>query len=148
MSTNRTTPIEHDPSHLLLRGVGAIGLAGIALVHLLDLPGKFHEVPYMGWMYVGLIAGSLFAMADLLVGNVRRGWVVGAGLALATIIGYSVNRTIGMPNATDDIGNWFEPLGLASLFLEGIVVAAGAYAIAQFRGTTAASGLQAVRQAA
>jgi hypothetical protein len=29
-----------------------------------------------------------------------------------------------MPGATDDIGNWLEPLGLASLFVEGLTVLA------------------------
>jgi len=29
---------------------------------------------------------------------------------------------IGMPGATDDIGNWLEPLGLLSLLVEGFVV--------------------------
>jgi hypothetical protein len=28
-----------------------------------------------------------------------------------------------LPNATGDIGNWLEPLGLASLVVEGLVVA-------------------------
>ncbi len=148
MNTARTTTIEHEPSHLLLRGVGAIGLAGIALVHLLDLQGKFQETPYMGWMYLALIAGSLVAMADLVAGNVRRGWVVGTGLALSTIIGYSINRTVGMPNATGDIGNWLEPLGLASLFLEAIVVAAGAHALRQIRGANSGAEYATVRRAA
>ncbi|NBU37196.1 MAG: hypothetical protein EBS32_03000 [Actinobacteria bacterium] len=40
----------------------------------------------------------------------------------ATVIGFVVNRTVGMPNATEDIGNWGEPLGLASLFVEAITV--------------------------
>ena len=44
---------------------------------------------------------------------------------------YILSRTTGLPNATGDIGNWSEPLGLASLFVEGavIAVAAGAYTI-------------------
>jgi hypothetical protein len=32
---------------------------------------------------------------------------------------------VGLPNATADIGNWLEPLGLASLVVEGFVVAVG-----------------------
>jgi hypothetical protein len=32
-----------------------------------------------------------------------------------------INRTVGMPNATEDVGNWLEPLGLASLFVEALV---------------------------
>lgn len=145
MTTTQTT--EHDARHIVLRAVGAVGLAGIALVHLLDLEGKFQEVPYMGWMYVGLIVGSLVAMADLAVGNVRRGWRLGAGLALATIVGYAINRTVGMPQATDDIGNWLEPLGLASLFVEGIVVAAGAAALSSMQSVRSHAGVRSVRSA-
>jgi hypothetical protein len=46
-----------------------------------------------------------------------------AGLAGSAVIGYVLSRTTGLPNATGDIGNWTEPLGLASLFVEGAVVA-------------------------
>ncbi len=44
-------------------------------------------------------------------------------------MGYVLSRTTGLPQATGDIGNWTEPLGLASLFVEGGVaaVAIGAY---------------------
>jgi hypothetical protein len=34
-----------------------------------------------------------------------------------------LSRTTGLPQANGDIGNWTEPLGLASLFVEGCVVA-------------------------
>ena len=39
--------------------------------------------------------------------------------------GYIVNRTVGLPGATGDIGNWTEPLGLASLVVEGLVAICG-----------------------
>ncbi len=42
---------EHAPRPVVRRGVelaGAAGLGGIALVHLLDLSGKFAAVPYVG----------------------------------------------------------------------------------------------------
>jgi hypothetical protein len=54
-----------------------------------------------------------------------RGWRRGRGSAIA---GYVVSRTTGLPNATGDVGNWGEPLGVASLFVEGTVVALSAYA--------------------
>lgn len=103
------------------RGVVGVGLVGIALAHVLDLQSKMSEVPYLGWAYVGLIVSSL-VLADLVV---RRGgrttFLASAGLAFAVILGYAVNRTVGMPLATDDIGNWLEPLGLASLVVEAAV---------------------------
>jgi hypothetical protein len=50
-----------------------------------------------------------------------------------------LSRTTGLPSATGDIGNWTEPLGLASLFVEGavVVIATGA-ALAPGPATAAA----------
>ena len=38
------------------------------------------------------------------------------------MLAYILSRTTGLPNATYDIGIWSEPLGLASLFVEGALV--------------------------
>ena len=41
----------------------------------------------------------------------------------ATIRHDTISRTSGLPgDHDDDVGNWLEPLGLASLLIEGIVV--------------------------
>ena len=40
----------------------------------------------------------------------------------AVFAGYVINRTVGMPGATDDIGNWMEPLGVLALVCEAFVV--------------------------
>ena len=53
-------------------------------------------------------------------------WQAAAGLSASVILGYVLSRTTGLPQATDDIGNWSEPLGIASLFVEGAVIALGA----------------------
>jgi hypothetical protein len=37
-----------------------------------------------------------------------------------------ISRAVGLPQGADDIGNWAEPLGLASLFVEGTLVALAA----------------------
>jgi hypothetical protein len=34
-----------------------------------------------------------------------------------------------LPGATEDVGNWLESLGLASLFVEGCVVLLGVYKV-------------------
>jgi peptidoglycan/LPS O-acetylase OafA/YrhL len=54
------------------RSVTAVGLAGIALIHLLDAIGKYSETRYLFWMYVALITGSL-AVAGAVLSH-GRGW--------------------------------------------------------------------------
>jgi hypothetical protein len=104
------------------RAIASMGLLGIALIHLLDLPGKMEETPYLGVAFVGLIVASLVLAGVLAVRDDRTAWLAAGGLAAAVVVGYVVNRTVGLPAATQDIGNWTEPLGLASLFVEGTVI--------------------------
>ena len=117
-----------DPQHLVreigARAAVAVGLAGIGLIHLLDSIGKYSETRYLFWMYVALMAGSLAVAGAVLFSRARVPFLAAAALAAGAIVGYVLSRTTGLPNAGDDIGNWTEPLGLASLFVEGAVVAA------------------------
>jgi|SRR5438552_17537575 len=128
MNHETSTHIEHLARDFVTRAVGVVGLAGIALIHLLDSISKFSETPYVAWMYVGLMAGSVAVAAALVHSRDRRIWLAAGALAASAIAGYVLSRTVGLPNATGDIGNWTEPLGLASLFVEGAVVAVSAYA--------------------
>jgi hypothetical protein len=113
---------------IIRRALVAAGLFGIAAVHLADLPGKMQEVPYLGWAYIGLIAASL-VLAELVTTRAdRRLMAASAGLSTAVLLGFVINRTIGMPNAMDDIGNWTEPLGMISLLIEAAVIWIGARA--------------------
>jgi len=113
---------------MIRRALVGAGLFGIAAVHLADLPGKMEEVPYLGWAYVGLIIASL-VLAELVTTRAdRRLMAASAGLSAAVLVGFVINRTIGMPGAMDDIGNWTEPLGMVSLLIEAAVVWIGARA--------------------
>jgi len=106
----------------IARAVAVVGLAGIALIHLLDAPGTFEGSAYKGWLYVGLITGCIVAGAVLIRRSDPRAWAAAAMLASGAIVAFVVSRTIGLPQGADDIGNWTEPLGLASLFVEGTVL--------------------------
>jgi Na+/melibiose symporter-like transporter len=117
------------------RATVAVGLAGIALIHLLDSIGKWSETRYLFWMYVGLMIASLATAGWVLFTRSRTALLAAAAVAASALVGYVVSRTVGMPGATDDIGNWTEPLGLASLFVEGAVVAAGLAGLGAARGT-------------
>ena len=104
------------------RAVAAVGLAGVALIHLLDAHDTFSAAPYKGWLYVALIAGSLAAAAALLRRSDPRAWAAAGLLSAGAFVAFVASRTVGLPQGADDIGNWWEPLGLASLFVEGLVV--------------------------
>jgi hypothetical protein len=118
-----------EPLHLVrdigARAVLSVGLAGIGLIHLLDAIGKYHETRYVFWMYIALILGCVVTAGAVLFTRMRAAFLLAAGLAASAAAGYVLSRTTGLPNATGDIGNWTEPLGLASLFVEAAVVAVG-----------------------
>ena len=116
----------------IARGVGAAGLLGVGLIHLLDVVDKFDETFYLGVLYVGLIAACVVAARHLILVGDRRSWLLAGGLAGVTFAAYAVSRTVGLPASTDDIGNWTESLGLASLFVEGAVVLLSAEMLTRF----------------
>ena len=128
-----TTPNETYGGEIVARAVAAIGLAAVALIHLLDAIGKFHETPYMGWMYIGLILACLATAGALIRANLREAWLAALVLPASAAIGFTLTRTVGLPQAHGDIGNWSEPLGLASLFVEGALIALAGYALAALR---------------
>ena len=117
----------------LLELATAAGLLGIAWIHFLDLSDKLEETPYLGVAYIGLIVGCL-ASVVLLARRDPRGFLLGGGLAAATFAAYVLSRTIGLPAATDDIGNWAEALGVWSLVTEAAVVVLTATAMRRRTG--------------
>jgi hypothetical protein len=84
----------------------------------MDLPAKWIETFYMAVMYVGIIGLAFLIIERLVVKVSTRDYLLSAILSLGVLLGYIVNRTVGMPGATGDIGNWFEPLGLLSIAIE------------------------------
>jgi len=129
--------LEH-PHRIIARAAAVVGLLGISLIHLLDLQSKLDETPYLGAAYLVLIAAALASAALLVHADDRRAWISATSLAVLTIVGYAVNRTVGLPSATDDIGNWLEPLGLASLFVEVVTAAIGTYGLVERRSRSTA----------
>ena len=119
----------------IARAVAVIGLAGVALIHLLDAPGTYADTRYIFFLYLALIAGCLGAAALLLRAPARLGWMAAVALSSLPFIGYVLSRSTGLPGDMGDIGNWIEPLGLASLYVEACVFALGLYGLARFRRT-------------
>jgi hypothetical protein len=120
---------EAAPRDQVGRAVGIVGLVGIALIHYLDAFNVIDESKLVFLLYLLLMVTTLVASAVLLRTDSRLTWLLATGAAGLTILGYVASRTIGLPGLTDDIGKWTEPLGLASLWVEGVVFVLAAYKV-------------------
>jgi hypothetical protein len=111
---------------LELTALGGLGVT--AWIHLTEMSGKFSEVPYLGVGYAMLVVACLVAAVGVVRGD-RRGWILAGFAAAATIVGFTLTRTTGLPGSMDDIGNWSEKIAVYSLIAEGIVVAVSGFVL-------------------
>ena len=123
-----------NEQHLHTRRITVgLGLAVVAAIHVLDLPGKFAETPYLAYAYIGLIIAAVVILERVLVVGSRIDFLAATVLSALVLVAFVINRTVGMPLATGDIGNWFEPLGLLSLVVEAFVIWQSLVALALHR---------------
>ena len=120
-----------------LLGFGALLCAFVVAIHVADQGGltAMADPPYKGYLFYALEIGGTFAALLL---STRRtasgGWVLALGVSIGPASGYILSRSVGLPHYADDIGNWMEPLGVASLVVEGsLFVCALAALIADHR---------------
>ena len=104
--------------------LGVVGCLAVAAIHVIDqggVPGT-KGPEYVQILYYALEVAGVLAAALLLTKNARAGWLLSLGVAAGPIVGYVLSRGPGLPDYTDDIGNWAEPLGVVSLVVEGILL--------------------------
>jgi hypothetical protein len=134
-----TSPPEHASSHAItlaiLRATGVVLLMSLAVIHIVQLVPTFQQTPLLGVAYVFLIAAALVVGARLIKGHnsALQLWLPVAALGVAVFVGYSITRMLSTPLDDQDVGNWACTLGLASLFVEGLMVAIAAYAVSIHR---------------
>ncbi len=105
------------------RVVAVMCLVGMALIHLIDLPDKIEEVPYIGWLFIGLIVSALVIAEGLIRHDDLLMWLAAGALAASTIAAYALSRTVGLPGeGGEEVGNWSESLGVSSLLIEACLV--------------------------
>lgn len=76
-----------------------------------------------------LMVITLLTSAVLLRTDSRRTWMPAGVTAALTLLGFILTRTAGLPGFPDNVGNWSEPLGLAPLWVEGLVLALSVYKV-------------------
>jgi hypothetical protein len=94
-----------------------------AAAHVPVVAQHLRAAPYMGVEFIVLIVGCLLIGAAALrydTSAVYRLATITCGLA---VVGYLLTRAVAFPALADDVGNWFEPLGVVSVVAETATVA-------------------------
>ena len=118
-------PAVHRPLAVLTAAL----LVGVALVHLLDGPGSLSDHAYIGALELALAAASVPLAVLMITCPVRALWLSAAALCASALLVYIASRTVGLPGSSDDIGNWFQTLGIANVLTEVAVIALAVRAV-------------------
>ena len=104
------------------RAAAGGGLVAIALLHVAAAGDEWEDARWLFWSFIALAGVSLAVATRLTLGLDRWARPAVLGLALLPIAGYVLSRTTGLPGAMDDIGDWADPLGIATLAVEAALV--------------------------
>jgi FtsH-binding integral membrane protein len=133
---------DHSTSHAItsaiLRTTGIVLLMSLAVVHIVQLVPTFQQTPLLGVGYLFVIAAAVVVGARLVKGHqsALQLWLPVAALGVAVFVGYAFTRVLSTPLDNQDVGNWSCTLGMAALFVEGLMVAVAAYAISLRRAVS------------
>jgi hypothetical protein len=119
------------PAHatdMIARAVGAVALATLAMIHVIDLPDTLGPLPLVGAGYLGIITAAVITGGAMIARSHRMVWAAAGLLAVAAMGGYVLTRTIsGFLGDHSDVGNWRCPLGLAALSVETVLILLAAW---------------------
>jgi hypothetical protein len=128
-SFRTAAPVLTEPLRRPQRSVVAVAALVATVAHIPVIGPHLDEAPYMGVLFIVLTVGCA---AIALAAMVRDSAAVYA-LAVLTcglaVLGYAATRLVAFPMLADDVGNWLEPLGVASVLSESVVVVASVAAL-------------------
>ena len=104
-----------------------------AFVHLISAPNAFEDGWYKGGLLVVVTISALLAATGIQEGEWAWGWGLGSLVAVAALVGYMANSTVGLPGLPADGDAWGNPLGIVAVVAEGLLVllAVGAFGAAR-----------------
>ena len=110
------------PLHSPFRWLAALALVGAGAVHVPIIGEHLEEAPYIGVLFIALTAACGVLAVLIVLWDAIAVWAVAGVVAALAVVGYVLSRTVGLPQIGDDKGNWGDPLGVAALITEGLMV--------------------------
>ncbi|MDH2442626.1 hypothetical protein QDR37_01580 [Amnibacterium sp. CER49] len=115
-----------QPQRHLLAFLAAVA----AFAHVPVIAPHLDEAPYMGVLFILLTVGCLVLGLAALVRDSSAVYTASAVVCGLAVIGYVATRLVAFPMLSDDVGDWFEPLGVLSVLSESALVAVAIGALA------------------
>jgi hypothetical protein len=126
-------------ANVVTRAVGALALAALAVIHVVDLPGTLGPTPLVGFGYFGIIAAAVLTAGVMITRSHWLAWAAAGAVAASAMGGYVLTRALpgGFLGDHGDVGNWRCPLGIAALSVETLLILLVALAAWQARNHAA-----------
>ena len=94
-----------------------------AVAHVPVIAPHLEEAPYMGLLFLAFTVTCLGIAAVVVVRLSVGAYRAAAAVCGAGIVTYAATRLVAFPQLADDVGHWFDPLGIVSVVSEYVVVA-------------------------
>jgi hypothetical protein len=101
---------------------GRRGVSATAAIHMTLVPEHLREAPYAGGLFIALSVVALAAAMLLSATDHELVWLAAGAISLGALVAYFLSRSVGLPSMSDDIGDWANPLGLAAVACETLVL--------------------------
>jgi hypothetical protein len=105
-----------------LKWLAIMAILGTGIIHLVEARDAFSDATYKGVLFVGNGIGAVVAAIGMYRDQWMLGWLLGLLIAGSAILAYVASRTIGLPGLPAEPDAWLEPMGVASLVCEALVV--------------------------
>ena len=115
------------------RFIASALLLVIAAVHALVTEDQFERAAYLGALFVLIEAGAVITAALLAWRDGRFVWLLAGLVAEVGGVVFVLRRTIKLPDVTDDVGSWTDPLAILGLALELVIICMAGWAVSRNR---------------
>ena len=79
---------------VIARAVGALALAALAVIHVVDLPGTLGPTPLVGVGYFGIIVAAVLAGGLMIARPHWLAWAGAGAVAVSAMGGYVLTRAL------------------------------------------------------